>query len=502
MSEPISEDEFVNLVIRYHDDALNADENAQLNELLKSSPEHVKKFNDISLQCSQIINYASLEVGYENETPEVQQKIVEKNILSKLLAIAALIAISLVSIAVIMNTDRDSQFVEIPDLKKDSPAEIVSVSDNLLWEKGEQELSKGEGLEKGWYRLKQGTLDLKFLSGAEVSIKGPAYFAVVSKMESFLEYGDVSVYAPESARNFTIKAPTMDVVDLGTKFTLKIDPNDGESKVDVTEGLVNLHLKSPTEDKKLQSLSAGSNANLDSNGNLLSVEGETNTKPTLLAHWTFDEIKGQDVLDSSGNNHTGKLVGKMEGIQSEGISGKAFDLTGEQYVDISNELGTLPKNHFTISAWVKNPVNMIFSMSDGTKHNRLQFERYKNRLLYGWQKGKFFDPIYALVKWEKDRWYHVAYTYSGGNISLYRDGVEVLGSQTQGRLNTKALGPIDYSNLSHAYIGRLYKGTPSSDFPDSIQKLMGQIDDFQIYGNALTESQLKFLYENPGQVIK
>ncbi|MCM8541613.1 MAG: FecR domain-containing protein [Lentisphaeraceae bacterium] len=501
MNGPVSEDEFVDLVMRYHDDALSEGENRFLNHLLKSSPDYIKSFNDISIQCSQIINYAALDVGYENESPVPQVLTVEKNTLSKVLAIAALIAVSLVSIAVIMNSKKANDLAVVPELK-DLPAKIVSVSDDLLWEKDEKKLSKGEGLEKGWYRLKQGTLDLKFGSGAEVSIKGPAYFAVVSKMQSFLEYGDVSVYAPESARNFTIKAPTMDVVDLGTKFSLKIDPNDGESKVDVTEGLVNLHLKSPTEDKKLQSLSAGSKANLDSHGNLLSVEGETNSKPTLLAHWTFDEINGRDLIDSSGNNLSGKIVGKTENLQSDGVSGKAFDLTGEQYVDVSSQLGNLPNNHFTISAWVKNPVNMIFSMSDGTKQNRLQFERYKNRLLYGWQKGKFFDPVYTLVNWEKDRWYHVAYTYSGGHISLYRDGVELLSSQTHGRLNTKVLGPIDFQNLSHAYIGRLYKGTPSPEFPDSIQKLMGQIDDFQIYSNALTEPQLKFLFENPGKTIQ
>lgn len=501
MKEPVSEEEFVNLVMRYHDDALSDEENTRLNELLKSSPEHVKTFNDISLQCSKIINYTAMEVGYENVSPAPQEIRVEKHILSKIVAIAALIAISLVSLAVIVKT-KDKPPLITKESIQSFPAKIVSISDDLLWEQDQKKLALGQGLEKGWYRLKQGTLDLKFGSGAEVNIKGPAYFAVVSKMQSYLEYGDVSVYAPESARNFTIKAPTMDVVDLGTRFSLRIDPGDGESKVDVTEGLVNLHLKSPTENKKLQSLSAGSKANLDSNGNLLSVEGESNAKVNLLAHWTFDKIDGRDVPDSSVNNMTAKLVGKLEGIQSEGVSGNCFDLTGQQYVDISAHLKNLPQNHFTISAWVKNPVNMIFSMSDGTKNNRLQFERYKNRLLYGWQKGQFFDPVYSIVNWEKDRWYHVAYTYSGGHISLFRDGVEILGSQTQGRLNTKILGPMDFPNLTHAQIGRLFKGTPSPDFPDSIQKLLGQIDDFQIYGNALTEEQLKFLFDNPGKSIK
>ncbi|MCM8527136.1 MAG: FecR domain-containing protein [Lentisphaeraceae bacterium] len=501
MKDSIPEDEFVNLVMRYHDDDLSQEENERLNEILKSSPEHVKLFNDISIQCTQILNYASLEVGYESEKPVPEIVKVEKNTLSKLIALAALIAVSLVSVAVIMSSGKQTQIVEVSPAKS-YPAKITGVSKDLLWEQGEKQYQTNEGLDKGWYRLKQGTLDIVYGSGAEVSIKGPAYFAVVSEMQSYLEYGDVSVYAPESARNFTIKAPTMDVVDLGTKFSLKIDPNDGESKVDVTEGLVNLHLKSPTEDKKLQSLSAGSKANLDSNGKLLSVEGESDTKPNLIAHWTFDEIRGTEVPDSSGNGLHGKLHGKLDSLQSDGVSGKAFDLSGEQYVDISDKLGTLPKNHFTISAWVKNPVNMIFSMSDGTKHNRLQFERYKNRLLYGWQKGNMFDPIYSLMNWEKDRWYHVAYTYSGGNISLYRDGVEVISSETYGRLNTRALGPIDFTNLSHAYIGRLYKGTPSPDFPDSIQKLMGQIDDFQIYGNALTQTQLKYIFENPGKTLK
>ena len=500
MSEKIPEDEFIKLVMRYHDDDLSDEELAKFNEALKNSPEHVKLFNDINLQFSHIINYGALEVGYENnETPEPKIITVEKNTLSKLLAIAALLAVSLVSLAVILKPDKKSSTDNFVEVLENFPAKITAASADLLWEKEEKNLSTGDGLEKGWYRLKQGTLDVVFESGAEVSIKGPAYFAVVSSMQSFLEYGDVSVYAPESARNFTIKAPTMDVVDLGTKFSLSINPEDGESKVNVTEGLVNLHLKSPSEEKRLQSLAAGSKANLDSNGKLLSVEGES--KPSLLAHYTFDDLKGGVVKDSSGNDLPGQLVGKMENLLTEGVAGKALDLSGEQYVDISSHLQKLPKNHFTVSAWVKNPVNMVFSMSDGTKHNRLQFERYKNRVLYGWQKGKFFDPIYAIVDWEDNKWYHMAFTYSGGHISLYRDGVE-LTSNTQGRLNTRALGPIDFSNLNRAHIGVLVKGTPSKPFPDSIQKLMGQIDDFQIYSSALTPEQMKFLYENPGKAIK
>lgn len=502
MSEKITDDEFINLVMRYHDDALTDEENEKLNEILKNSPEHVRMFNDISLQFTKIINYASMEVGCEDESPPPQIITVEKNRLSKLLAIAALLAVSLVSVAVILKQSQPVSVVESPAKEVEYPATVVSMSDDIVWEEGQDPVTSGKGLDKGWYRLKKGKLDLKFKSGAEVSVNGPAFFAVVSPMQSFLEYGDVSVYAPESARNFTLKAPTMDVVDLGTKFSLKIDPEDGESKVDVTEGLVNLHLKSPSENKKLQSLGAGARANLDSNGKLISVEGEGNEIPALLAHWSFDEFEGDIVKDISGNGFDGVLVGKKESLVSDGISGKAFDLTGEQYVDLSKHISRLPVNHFTISAWIKNPVNMVFSMSDGTKYNRLQFERYKNRLLYGWQKGKIFDPVYELVHWEPNRWYHVAFTYSGGHLSLFRDGVQLVDSSTQGRLGTRVLGPIDFTKMTHAYIGRLYKGTPSPEFPDSIQKLMGQIDDFQIYDSALTENQLKYLFENPGEVLK
>jgi hypothetical protein len=197
----------------------------------------------------------------------------------------------------------------------------------------------------------------------------------------------------------------------------------------------------------------------------------------------------------------GTLVGRTEGLTSQGVSGMAFDLTGDQYIDISSHLAKFPKNNFTVSAWIRNPVNMVFSMSDGTRFNRLQFERYKNRLLYGWQKGNFFDSVNAIVDWEKDKWYHVAYSCSGGRITLFRDGKELNGN-TQGRLNTAALGPLDFTKMNRAHIGILIKGTPSKNFPDSIQKLRGQIDDFQIYNSALTEEQVRKVFQNPGTILK
>jgi hypothetical protein len=55
-------------------------------------------------------------------------------------------------------------------------------------------------------------------------------------MRGFLEHGHAAVYCPEQALGFTVGAPGVSIVDLGTRFTLRV--TDRKSSVHVTEGRV------------------------------------------------------------------------------------------------------------------------------------------------------------------------------------------------------------------------------------------------------------------------
>lgn len=386
-------------------------------------------------------------------------------------------------------------------------AVLASVGNDVRWNKAHSmPRVAGSELGKGWMQIDAGTIELKFRSGATVQVDGPAVFGIDSAKRGFLDYGHVSVHAPQEARDFVVGTASMEVVDLGTRFALSVDADSGKAKVKVLEGLVDLHLRKVDGQDHVQPLPAGQSANIDADGKILGTDGtaldpkyQPNTK--LLAHWPLDRADATaKVADLSGNGLNGQLQGETDAIPFPGKAGEAFDLTRGGYIDISTCLPALTRTSaFTFTAWIADAKGMIFSMSDGTPRNRVQFEISRNRLLYGWQKGGQFDHVAAgLPEWEAGRWYHVAVSVSGGFVTLYRDGHPLLAPRSTGmQINTPSLGPMAVEKPTHAYIGYLI-----ANHINQPQALGGKIGDVQIYGRALDERAIRYLYEHPGEAIQ
>lgn len=101
--------------------------------------------------------------------------------------------------------------------------------------------SAGQQLPGGWLNLRSGTATLVFTSGAQVTLQGPAEFALNSPLRGYLRTGELTAYCPPSARGFTVGAPGCAVVDLGTEFRMRVDPGD-RTRVYVKRGKVNLRI--------------------------------------------------------------------------------------------------------------------------------------------------------------------------------------------------------------------------------------------------------------------
>jgi hypothetical protein len=99
--------------------------------------------------------------------------------------------------------------------------------------------------------------------------------------------------------------------------------------------------------------------------------------------------------------------------------------------------------------------------------------------------------------WEPDRWYHVAVSVSGGTVTIYRDGRALIDPRrTGGVINTPAIAPIDLKNPSAAYLGRVPLNHVQQE-----QFLGGDLDDVQLYGRALDEVAIRYLFEHPGATL-
>jgi len=394
----------------------------------------------------------------------------------------------------------------------DSFAKLSSVSSDVVFRE-DYELPRKEGsyLGKGWVLLDRGTVEIEFHSGAQVAVIGPAVFGIDTEMRSYLDSGKVTVHAPGVARDFVVATESMEVVDLGTRFEVEVDPKSRESNVSVIEGLVDLHLGSRGTKRMIRPLEAGYAARVDAYGRIVEITSRPGSHPgtgggdaAILAHWTFDEI-GADgrVEDRAGDQLDGVLQPGKRPKFVTGASGKALKLSAGEAVDLREHVSTLGQlEDFALTAWVRDPgkpLAMLFSYSGETEQHRVQFLLFPQHIDFGWQDGPHYDAISGRVDgWVPGQWYHVAMTARGGLVRLYRDGELIAFGSMGSRIGMPVSSPSRVNNASHAYLGRLEDGRQGE--ATSHQWFDGEIDDFQIYSGALSHEGIQFVFEHPGEV--
>ena len=203
--------------------------------------------------------------------------------------------------------------------------------------------------------------------------------------------------------------------------------------------------------------------------------------PPALAHWRLDETTGHVAADSMGSNH-GRVFGAAYWTVGQLLSALEFDGTND-YVEVPNASIFQVTSALSVTAWVKadswptghrvavvlrkgegNPNNWQFSIRDG---------RLSLMLDVGDESGILGDTTLGT-----GRWYHVAATWDGTTVKLYRDGLIDNGS---GDVRAAPIGTDD-RNL---YLG----GRGGTD------KLDGVLDDVRFYDRALSAAEIRVIYD-------
>ena len=136
--------------------------------------------------------------------------------------------------AVVAATKEEMALVDSPTLSGDV---ILSQEAGAQFYKDETP-AFGSALRMGHeYSLINGQIEVSFPTGAKVILESPAFFEVRSEEQMILTYGNCSVHAPPGAEGFEVLTPATQVIDRGTRFTVKVD-EAGVSEVHVIEGLV------------------------------------------------------------------------------------------------------------------------------------------------------------------------------------------------------------------------------------------------------------------------
>jgi len=115
---------------------------------------------------------------------------------------------------------------------------IMARLENCVWGAKSKPIRVGQDIPPGTkIALKSGLAQVIFESGAEVVLRGPCRFQVDSSMLGHLSAGTISAEVPSRAAGFTIRGPSSEVIDLGTRFGFSVG-SDGNSEVHVFQGEV------------------------------------------------------------------------------------------------------------------------------------------------------------------------------------------------------------------------------------------------------------------------
>lgn len=201
-----------------------------------------------------------------------------------------------------------------------------------------------------------------------------------------------------------------------------------------------------------------------------------NLQQGLVGHWTLDEseIDNGTVRDKSGFSNHGTLDGPEPG--QPGISGTACQWNGDGDQIVIDKNGALDvEEKITICAWANlnsgeddngNPSHHIFSSNYGLIHANFFVQDPST----GNREGA--NPTVPV----DGNWHHLAMTFDGTTVRAYIDGtLDDTHSYT---------GTID-SNDNTLKIGNAAGADWTTD---------GKIDDVRIYKRALSESEIKELY--------
>ncbi|MBD3365719.1 hypothetical protein GF360_00005, partial [candidate division WWE3 bacterium] len=213
-----------------------------------------------------------------------------------------------------------------------------------------------------------------------------------------------------------------------------------------------------------------------------------------VAWYKFDEGEGTTAYDASGNGNNGTLTNMDPATDYvDGKINTALDFDGsDDYVEITNN-DELNSKYITLSAWVK--ADAIGTHPRIIAKDSVTEDAGQSYQLILHSAGQIFFRGYAGNAWRggdfettfsQNGWEHVVATYDGEVFRVYVNG-------EQSPTTYNYVGALDTEDTDNLCIGS--KCDNPTGYP-----FTGQIDDVRIYNYALTDYQVKQLY-NQGVAV-
>lgn len=373
---------------------------------------------------------------------------------------------------------------------------------------GVESLPVGRELFGELQRFESGTVAMRTERGVRIAIEAPAEFRFESAQRLHLVRGRASADVPPDGRGFTIVTSSGEVIDLGTRFG--VDASSQQAvEVHVFQGEV---LTGATGAKQRQSLQTGDAVTI--------AHGETTARELRSAAFMqADELA--ELRAGSADEQRRRADGALQTLRRDPACIAVLDFeTGDEhpgvyravqgrwpgaraveFVDVGDHLrldvgGRRDWPQLTLAAWVRldrlgAPYQSLLH-TDGWDRNNfgqvhwmvtrlatMRLALFGNTLEAGSDEQFGFPDSKTSVLPEQGRWMHLATVYDAParTVRFYLNGRFDKQSR-QAVAHPARLGPAQIGNWD------------ASD-----RKLSGRIDEFMLLGRAMTDSEIRELYQ-------
>jgi hypothetical protein len=521
------------------DETINEEQKARLSEYLATSEEARQFYVRFMGLSASLISYAGESQTAEPERIALKDMVVPAELLaSKISSWWKYITLGMAGAAAIALTvwfewpkNNNPNIASTPPAADYFVAQLTGAKE-CQWADGSSPVESGHRLHTGQQlELTRGFAEITFDSGAQIVLQGPASLVVNSAWAATLNRGTLKASIPPEAMGFSISNPTVEVVDLGTEFTMFADAIGAATEVLVLKGEVEAQPKSTTTDqqqsivlREKEALRFGASGVTPVNDSdqkfaqfTQSVTLEHFIPPTDYLHWSFDESNGNIfAADASGTPFAAADLhlknipeSATAGAHCLGHWGHALQFDGHLYAqaalpDISED------TPHTVVFWVKVPkdANLFnaYAMVAWGMDNK-QFGSHPVHI--GWNRNPNEGTVgvlrtdygggYALgsTPLRDGHWHHIAVVLiPGEDGSMAMQVKQYVDGRLEGEGKPSQPGSEVFSEMSSATSGMVWLGCRLGIDHVRQERFRGEMDELFIADRALEPLEIVGLMNN------
>ena len=418
--------------------------------------------------------------------------------------VAALTAVAVVlGLQTVDLSDSSSKIAAEKQVIRTTYPARIQASQTPVWSNSRDEHIREDGwISNGLLELRSGVVEIAFNSGARVFLEGPARLSVESENRAFLKSGKLTAEVNPHSTGFTINTPRMNIVDIGTRFGVRVD-DSGDTEAHVMEGEVEASRSGGNAVEvllreglaiKADSRPLSSMTPIPYAGDQFVLTAGPSPSETPAIEFQFDESGGAALIDSGNSPKGGPydlslLDGQFDEVpkRSPGFMGGGLVFSGGETLSTHLSSDFRLDDPFTIAFWLKIPPRLGREQD----HVILGWGREGN----SWEIGCQTASGGSLVVRRNDgfqvgstdladgNWHHIAVRYIGNerklsaksHVHLYVDGrLETIqawtpGSPIEGRVGELRIGDLE-----------------NSGFP-------GWIDQITVFDEAISTERIQML---------